>query len=792
MNQSRPPRGYFSPQGKRRRGSEPFADGRRKAGMERLEPRRLLSAATPGLADWFTADSISAVNGSAVSAWQDSSGSGATATQLVASQRPAYLFSAIDSHPAISFDAANNTQLSFARPVSGDFSLMVVFKSSQGVGQSTNWYSGAGLVDGEVAGTTSDFGLSLNALGQVLGGTGMPDTTMASATEFNDGRPHVATFTRVESSGALSLYVDGHLFAQGTGGTQALTAPSRLTIGSIQTNKNYFTGDIAQVRVYSISLSSAARQSAEQQLETEYDIGSGPTSFSAANPVINRNFPDPGVIQAGGFYYLFATNGSGGNVQAARSTNLMNWTTLPDALPTLPTWAQSGRTWGPDASLMANGKYDLYFTAWSAATGEEAVGVAVANSAAGPYVPQGSSPLVAQFNQGGAIDPSVFTSSSGVRYLLWKNDGNAVGQTTFIYIQQLSSDGLSLVDPATPLIHEDQPWEGSLVEGPTLWQHGNTFDLFYCANSFSGAAYAIGYATSSSIMGTYVKPAQPLLQTGNGVIGPGGPTIVVGPDGYTYMLYHSWFKNFSYRGVDLIRLNWNGDTPTVTGPSLASQPIPTFSTVLGRYVFYNNSVFDGNDAAANIGDDSAIATDKQALLSGQTATLANYTSYSRGINGIMIDVSRLPGSVLTAADFLLQVGNTTTPASWNLAPAPASIVVRPGEGVNGSDRIMLTWADNAIQEQWLRVTLIANADTGLAANDVFYFGNAIGETGNMAGNTLVNASDQLLARANVTLTAGIANLYDFNRDGRVDAADEALARLYGTTFLTSLRLITAV
>ena len=37
-------------------------------------------------------------------------------------------------------------------------------------------------------------------------------------------------------------------------------------------------------------------------------------------------------------------------------------------------------------------------------------------------------------------------------------------------------------------------------------------------------------------------------------------------------------------------------------------------------------------------DDAAIATDKTALLPGETASLANYTSYSRGINGIMVDL----------------------------------------------------------------------------------------------------------------------------------------------------------
>ena len=56
--------------------------------------------------------------------------------------------------------------------------------------------------------------------------------------------------------------------------------------------------------------------------------------------------------------------------------------------------------------------------------------------------------------------------------------------------------------------------------------------------------------------------------------------------------------------------------------------------MVGRQIFYNNSAFD--DPATGGSDDDAIATDKEALLPGETAGFANYTSYSRGINGIKV------------------------------------------------------------------------------------------------------------------------------------------------------------
>lgn len=552
-------------------------NGMRLRLVEGLEPRVLLSSSGPSPVAWFDAGSIGGSAGTPVAVWADSSGSGNSASQSNAAQQPYLLPDAVNGQSVVHFTGTSSDQLAFSRPVSGDFTIMVVFQSTQGISHLQSWYSGAGLVDGEVAGTQNDFGLSLNAFGQVLGGTGNPDTFVASAMGFNDGKPHVATFERTQASGALSLYVDGRLYQQATGGTQALILPTRLTIGSLQTNLNYFTGDVAQVRVYGSSLDDADRGGVETQLEQEYGIGPPPTSYFT-NPVINADFPDPGVMQVGRTYYAFATNPANlsRNVQAADSTDLVHWTTLPDALPVLPSWAQAGRTWAPDADVTPNGVYDLYFTATSRTVGRQAIGVATSTNPAGPYTSTGTAPLVSQFDLGGAIDPSVFVDTNGTHYLLWKNDGNALGQDTTIYIQQLSADGLSLLGTPTPLIKEDQRWEGTIVEAPTMWDHGGKYFLFYSGNNFGGSAYAIGYAESSSLLGPYVKPSQPLVHSEGSVVGPGGEEIVVGPDGNTWMLYHSWDPTFSYRALNVDRLDWVNNVPVLRGPSRALQPVPVY------------------------------------------------------------------------------------------------------------------------------------------------------------------------------------------------------------------------
>jgi len=222
------------------------------------------------------------------------------------------------------------------------------------------------------------------------------------------------------------------------------------------------------------------------------------------------------------------------------------------------------------------------------------------------------------------------------------------------------------------------------------------------------------------------------------------------------------------------------------------------TVVQGRHLFYNHSAFDGNDAVLDGGDETAAALDKAPLRPGHTATFDNYTSFHRGINGLMIDVHNLAQPEALDAEhvgqyFRFRVGNDDDPDAWADAPPIEDILVRPGEGEYGSDRVMITWTDRAIENQWLQVTLLANDRTGLDEDDVFYFGNAIAEAGDSFSNALVTVADLLLARNNPHSfldPAGIDFPYDYNRDGLVNATDVLLARNSQSHFLSDLNLIT--
>ena len=78
----------------------------------------------------------------------------------------------------------------------------------------------------------------------------------------------------------------------------------------------------------------------------------------------------------------------------------------------------------------------------------------------------------------------------------------------------------------------------------------------------------------------------------------------------------------------------------------------------------------------------------------------------------MVDVAGLANPAgLTAADFQFLVGNDSTPSDWTI-PATPSVSVRVGAGTGGSDRVELIWPDNTIHNQWLQVTVLADANTG--------------------------------------------------------------------------------
>jgi beta-xylosidase len=311
-----------------------------------------------------------------------------------------------------------------------------------------------------------------------------------------------------------------------------------------------------------------------------------------ANPVIADDFPDPFVLEADGRYYAYATTDGAQHLQLARSDDLVTWEELDDPLPKIAIWS-SGDTWAPEVMKTSAG-YVLYYTAHDPelkrpdANGSQCITVAVSDSPEGPFVDSTTKPLVCQGDLGGSIDATPFTDTDGERYLIWKNDGNCCGIRTRFFLQPLSADGLKLTGKDADLgVVNDEPWEGALIEAPTLIERDGTYYLFYSANGYDTDLYAVGYATSKKLTGPYTDaPDNPILASAWGrpitsqARGPGHQSIVEGPHGGLWIVFHAWdddavgYGNLGMRSVWLAPLTLADGKASVDGPSDGPLPDP--------------------------------------------------------------------------------------------------------------------------------------------------------------------------------------------------------------------------
>lgn len=161
-----------------------------------------------------------------------------------------------------------------------------------------------------------------------------------------------------------------------------------------------------------------------------------PDSWASTQPAIAGDFPDPGILVAGGRYYAYATNGNGKHIQMARSSDLRQWELLPDALPLLPSWVapDSARVWAPEVIAIGS-QFVMYYTAHDRASDRQCIGVATSARPEGPFRDTRTRPFLCQPELGGTIDGSPFREGDAL-YLYFKSDGNCCGIATHLWGQR--------------------------------------------------------------------------------------------------------------------------------------------------------------------------------------------------------------------------------------------------------------------------------------------------------------------------------------------------------------------
>jgi len=368
-----------------------------------------------------------------------------------------------------------------------------------------------------------------------------------------------------------------------TGKRNALQGSITTTLGQLATTNAKLSTTTAHALVQGASISTLqtclggvqkalGQITAGDNTQAARDVStvSGPCSLldggTNAGLVYPFDFPDPDVILTGQTYFAYATNSVAGNIQIIESTDLTHWAAVGSALPGLPTWAKPHYTWAP-ALAQVGGNFLLYYAANVTGSGKECISVASATQPQGPFIDRSTAPLECQLALGGSIDPASFVDANGSLYLLWKSGGPGSSK---IWSEQLDAAGTAFAPGATAtvLLTPGQPWEAGTVEAPDLVTTGGRYVLFFSGNNWDSASYAVGAATCSGPLGpcTDASPG-PVLSSGPGVAGPGGPSVFTDRTGAYWIGFHGWVPGAvgfpNNRDLYVRRLTLTGPVPVV-------------------------------------------------------------------------------------------------------------------------------------------------------------------------------------------------------------------------------------
>jgi len=277
-------------------------------------------------------------------------------------------------------------------------------------------------------------------------------------------------------------------------------------------------------------------------------LAAGDFAQTYENPVVPGDFPDPSVIRVGDDFYATTTSGNWApHFPLLHSRDLVNWEIIGAVLSETPKWAK-GDFWAPEI-IADKGRFFVYYVArrregkgrfeGKETTGTLCVAVATAPKPSGPYTDAG--PLVCQ--RMGSIDPFFVRDESGKPFLIWKEDGNAFDQPTWLYAQPLDESGTKVLGKPKRLFRNSEPWEGGVVEGAYVLRRDGWFYFFYSGNACCGRGckYALGVARSKTLLGEWEKdPGNPILAANSAWQCPGHGSIVGTSDGRQYLLYHAY------------------------------------------------------------------------------------------------------------------------------------------------------------------------------------------------------------------------------------------------------------
>lgn len=288
------------------------------------------------------------------------------------------------------------------------------------------------------------------------------------------------------------------------------------------------------------------------------------------NPVLFYSMPDPSIIKGDdGHYYLFATENIK-NIPIHRSRDLVNWEYVGTAFTkdTRPNFEPKGGLWAPDINRIGN-KYVLYYS-MSVWGGEWTCGIgcATADRPEGPFTDCGKMFRSNEINVQNSIDP-FYIEDGGKKYLFW-------GSFRGIYAIELSDDGLSVKEGATP-----RRVAGTAYEGTYIHKKDGYYYFFAsigtCCEGLK-STYTTVVGRSKSLFGPYVDKSgkqmldnhhEVLIHKNDAFVGTGhNSEIVTDKAGNDWVFYHAVStKRPKGRVLMMDKVEWKDGWPSVAGGS---------------------------------------------------------------------------------------------------------------------------------------------------------------------------------------------------------------------------------
>ncbi len=288
-----------------------------------------------------------------------------------------------------------------------------------------------------------------------------------------------------------------------------------------------------------------------------------------ANPVFDRDFPDPTVIRGqDGYFYAYATetvvDGKWYNIQVARSEDLVSWTHYGDALPGGVTWAATGHAyWAPHVLYAPEQeRYVMYFSAHHDARGGKCLTTAISESPTGPFV-AAEEPLLCGpgFDE---IDAMAFDDpKTGKKWLYWGSGGRA------LRVRELADDRRSFREDApvieTVLPRQDAAYS-NLLEGSWVVYREPYYYLYYSGDNCCGpsANYAVMVARSESATGPFVRKGaadgsriSTILAASGIWLAPGHNSVIRDDAGEDWMVYHAINRGQPTRRIGIGDAVWD-------------------------------------------------------------------------------------------------------------------------------------------------------------------------------------------------------------------------------------------